>query len=254
MSAKFWQKIKEITNLSLSLAKANFKLRTEGSYLGILWYLLDPLLMFVVLFIIFSQNLGSQIAYFPIYLILGLIMFNFFSTATTNALGAITNNATFVKSIKINLESLVISLIIQTLYSHFFEIIIFAILLIFYGINPFYLLAYIPIIFFFSLMTLGLSFVLATIGVYTSDLNHIWRFLTQILFFATPIFYSIKKPNIIFILNPLVYYLKISRDLIIYHQRPTIGFCLIIITMSLIIFSIGLFVFQKAKNKFAENL
>lgn len=248
------KKIRNILRLSLSLAKANFKLRTEGSYLGILWYLLDPLLMFIVLFVVFSQNLGSEIIYFPIYLILGLIMFNFFSTVTANAVIVITSNAVFIKSIKIEPEALVLSLVFQSIYSHIFEIIIFIIFLVYFEIPLGYLIFYPVILFFFCLLVLGVAFGLATVGVYASDFNNIWKFITQLLFFASAIFYSVGEVSMIFALNPIFCYLEIARDLIIYQQLPDILTLIVAFACSITALVVGYWIFRVHKNKFAENL
>ena len=72
-------------NLSFQLAKANFKLRNEGSYLGVFWYLLNPLLTFILLFFIFSNSTGAGIENYALYLLLGVIIFNFFQQTTTEA-------------------------------------------------------------------------------------------------------------------------------------------------------------------------
>ena len=69
--------LKKTITLSVALARAHFKLRNEGIYLGIAWYLLNPLLLFAILFFVFSDRLGSSIPYYPAYLFLGIIMFNY---------------------------------------------------------------------------------------------------------------------------------------------------------------------------------
>ena len=70
------KRIKRFWDLSFYLAKSGFKLRNEGSYLGIIWYLLNPILFFCLLFVVFSQSLGSEIENYAIYLFIGIIIFN----------------------------------------------------------------------------------------------------------------------------------------------------------------------------------
>ena len=82
---------KQVLSTSLALAKANFKLKNEGNYLGILWYLLEPLLMFFI-FLAVRRILGADIPYYPMYLFLGLVIFNFFRKTTTDATRTIINN------------------------------------------------------------------------------------------------------------------------------------------------------------------
>ncbi|MCX6760298.1 MAG: ABC transporter permease, partial [Candidatus Nealsonbacteria bacterium] len=80
-----WQRIRHILALSFVFAKVKFKLKNEGSYLGIFWYLLSPILTFLILFFIFSDRLGNDIYLYPIYLLLGIIIFNFFQYTTLEA-------------------------------------------------------------------------------------------------------------------------------------------------------------------------
>src|SRR4030043_292518 len=105
--------------LSLSLAKFKFKLRNEGSYLGIIWYLLSPLFFFTLLFFIFNERIGSNIQNYPLYLLIGIIMFNFFQSVTSEAATIILTNRGLIKSIKFPRESLVLSNLLRALFSHF---------------------------------------------------------------------------------------------------------------------------------------
>ncbi len=243
----------KIFGLSWTLAKANFKLRTEGSYLGILWYLLDPLAFFMIFFYIFRNNLGQQLEFYPLYLIFGLVMFNFFSSTTNQAVNAISANALFVKSMKVNSFALILSVVLQTVFSHIFELVILFFFLLYFGLNPFWLILYLPIFFFFLLFVLGVSLFLATVGVYVLDLSNVWRVVSQILFFSTPIFY-VAPDNPLLLLNPVIPYLKLSREVIIYHQVPNSQNIILAVTFSVISLAVGSLVLKKFKNKFAENL
>jgi len=104
-----YYKAKSILGLSLSLAKVKFKLRNEGSYLGVFWYLLSPLAMFLILLSLRGLTNKNPIEYYPIYLLLGLIVFNLFRYATTISTNAIRGNAGLIKSLKINLEPFLLS-------------------------------------------------------------------------------------------------------------------------------------------------
>lgn len=250
---KKFNHFRKVLELSLSLAKANFKLRIEGSYLGIIWYLLDPLLLLLILYAVFSRNLGAQIEHYPLFLIWGLILFNFFSTVTTQAVSVISNSGAFIKSMKIDISSLVISTLIQAIFSHFFELIIFVLFMAYFQMSMVGLLAYPFIFLFFAMFILGLSFILSTAGVYASDLNNVWKFLTQALFFITPIFYLAPK-TIIFTLNPLYYFLGISRDLIIYQRIPPINMIIITITFSVGTLILGFLIFKRYYKRFAEHI
>ena len=254
---KMFENIKKILQLSFSLAKTQFKLRNEGSYLGIFWYLLEPLSFFIILLFLGGVISNNSIDKYPLYLFLGLIIFNFFLSVTNSATTVIGRNAGFIKSIKIGPEAFVLASAFQFVFSHIFEIIIFIIFMFFYKASIVFLLFYPIIFFFFFLFALGVSFTLAVLGVYLIDLNNIWQVAGRFLFFATPIFYLIPKNTWLFYLsvfNPLYHYISISRDIIIYNTFPVFHGMFLVAVISVFIFFLGLFIFQKNKNKFAEKL
>lgn len=248
------QKIRDFFELSFSLAKAEFKLRNEGSYLGILWYLLDPLTMFLIILFLGEAITRTDIQNYPTYLLLGLIMFNFFRQSTSSAAETMTRNSGFIKSIKISYESLVFSPIIQFVFSHFFEIILFILIALTLNMLNIGILFY-PIIFIFLIIfSLGISFILATIGAYVTDLGNVWRVLMNLLWFATPVFYIIPEGKISFLnkINPMYYFLEIGREIVVYNRLPSLNIMLFIIFLSFVSFLIGIILFNKYKHKFAE--
>jgi lipopolysaccharide transport system permease protein len=252
------KKIRSIIELSMQLAKSNFKLRNEGSFLGIFWYLLEPLIFFVILLFLGGVINKNPIPSYPLYLLLGILMFNFFVTVTTQATSTLDKNHGFIKSLRINSESFVIATIIQFTFSHIIEMILFTIIMFFIGSHVYFILLYPILFFFFCLFTIGLSFTLATISVYFVDLQNIWSVFTILLWFVTPIFYSFQDPSsIIFKLNyinPLTHFMTVTRDVIIYHRVPTLLATLGICIFSIIVFFIGLYIFEKNKKSFAEIL
>jgi len=249
-------KTKNFWQLSFALAKAQFKLRNEGSYLGIFWYLLNPLLMFILLFSIFSDRLGSEIPFYPLYLLLGIIMFNFFQQATTESTRAIIGGyGPLIKSINFPRESLIISIILKTLYSHIFEIILFIILIFILGASLNGLIFYPIILILFCLFTFGSCLILSALTVYFIDLDNIWNFIVRVIWFATPVFYEIGGQTKLFYLNlfnPIYYFITIARNLIIYTKAPELWVITGAAFYSLLFLIIGLLIFNKLKIKFAE--
>lgn len=252
----YHHKIRSIVGLALSLSKANFKTRNEGSYLGILWYLLYPLILFVI--IIFIKDVGlltSKIEYYPIYLLIGLISNNFFTKTISSSIDVIGANACFIKSIKIHYESLFLSKIFESIYSHFFEILLLAGFMIYYKISLTGLIFYPFIFLIFVLFVTGFGFISSTIGVYVNDLKNIWLILSQLIFFITPIFYVLNPSTIQYkvnLFNPLFYFLDITRNIVIYNHLPSLNFILIFVVVSILFFISGLIIFNKFKGKFAE--
>ena len=249
-------KFRNILGLSFQLAKTNFKLRNEGSYLGIFWYLLSPLLLFLILIAV-SKFVNIFNEEYPIYLLIGLVVFNFFMHSVIQSSNAITFNSHIIKSMKISQESLVIATVFQATLSHFFEIILLITVLIFYKFSLIGMIFYPIILFFFIIFVMGVAFVLATLGVFVSDLNNVLNVLLTSLWFATPIFYFIDKTSFLYnvnLFNPIFYFIEITRQVVLYNKTPDLLMVITIILFSFFIFVFGVSVFGKFKNKFAELL
>ncbi len=252
---KYWDKIKSILGLSLQLAKANFKLKNEGSYVGLFWYLLEPLLMFIIILTV--RNLvGPDIPNYPLYLLLGLIMFNFFRTTTSDSTSAIIGNADLIHSTKINQEVFVVSSFLASVFAHIFEIIIFVISLLIFNVSILNIIFYPLIFLFFCFFVLGISFILSVISVYITDFGRVWGILTRFLLFATPIFYSSKLalPFNFNIYNPLYYFITIARGLIVYDRVFEAWIAFTAVIFSLLFFIIGFLIFEKFKDKLPEMI
>ena len=257
MIKKYLKKVEKIIRISFIMAKTDFTLRIEGSYLGIFWYLLNPLLMFLILILIQKYAIiTTGTNNYPMYLLIGLTGFNFFKQALSNSIKAISSNTNYIKSINnIEPEILVISSVLQASFSHFFEFLIIIIFTIYYKISLIGLAAYPVIFFFFVVFTLGIAFIFATIGAYIEDFNNVWATVTQLLFFVTPVFYVIKKSSptyLITLFNPIFYFLSISRNMIINIQPPSFPVALFTTLFSITSLIIGLIIFNKFKNKFSE--
>ena len=254
---EFWPKLKSILGLALQLAKAHFKLKNEGSFIGIFWYLLEPFFLFLIIVGLRAIFFGGSQGDYPLYLLLGLIMFNFFSVTTGTCTGVIAGSSNFIKSIKINHESLIISRVLEGIFSHFFEILLFIGFMVYFGKNLIWLLIYPLILGFFVLFVLGISFVLATLGIYVVDMNNAWRVITRLLFFITPLFYNVEKGTLLYkinLFNPIFYFIATARELIINNKIPEYWIIGVIVGASFVSFLIGIFVFEKYKNKFAEMI
>lgn len=248
--------IKQTFALGFQLAKAEFKLRNEGSYLGILWYLLNPILTFSVLYFIFADKLGSDVYHYPAYLLLGIILFNLFQTITVESTRSILKEYHYIiKSINFPRESLVLSIVLKHTFAHIFEFILFCILLISTGVSLVGTLYYIPLLFIFILFIYGFSLLIAGLTVYFVDLDNIWSFAIRIIWFGTPIFYVLERTTALYTLNlfnPVYYFISAGRDLIIYNNIPPLYISIGAILWSIGFLLTGMIVFKKLKIKFAE--
>jgi len=249
------ERLIKLWRLSFSLAWTHFKLRNEGSYLGIFWYLLEPLCFFVIILLIGGAINQSPIQHYPLYLFLGLIMFNFFINSTSTAAKAIVSNAGLIKSMNVSRESLVISGIFQFVFSHFIEMLIFLGFMIYFKVSIATFIFYLPVFIFFILFVSGISFMLSVVGVYISDLANVWSVFCRLLWFLTPIFYVMPSNSLlqkISYINPMYHFINISRDVLIYIKAPTLLASVFMIFFSVAFFAVGILIFKKYKPKFAE--
>lgn len=250
-------RIKSILGLSLSLAKVEFKERNEGSYLGIFWYLLNPLLLFLLLLLVFLDRVGTDIPSYPLYLLLGIIIFNLFQRATIDSMKAIRESRVLIKSINFPRESLVSAIVLKGLFSHIFEIILFIVFALFFKASIIGIIFYPLILLFFCIFVFGISLLLSSLVVYFIDLDNIWIFVSRLIWLGTPIFYAIAGQTRLFyanLFNPTYYFITIARDLIIYTKMPEIWMVIGAIVYSILSLVVGLLVFNKLKTKFAEMM
>lgn len=248
---------RQTLRLMIALAITEFKLRNEGSYLGFFWYLLSPMLTFLLLLLIFGGRLGSGIANYPLYLFMGIILFNFFQFTTMESTRLIYNFRGIIRSIYFPRQALVGQLVIKTFFSHIFELLLFVLLMLYFHVPLTGLIYYPFILALLSLFTLGVSFLLCALTVFISDLENVWSFASRLIWFATPIFYASQSiPGILVLnkLNPMYYFIAVARETVIYRRNPEPFLIWGMIGYAIVTFIIGFWVFTFLKNKFAEMI
>jgi lipopolysaccharide transport system permease protein len=205
-----------------------------------------------------SESGDSKIA-FAIIMFCGMAVFNIFAESITGSAGVITANPNYVKKVVFPLEILPVAAVFS---AFFFGLVALAILLagagIFMHTFSFTIiclpLAFVPLF----LLCCGISWFVASLGVYVRDIVHVIGVVVQILFFATPIVYSIEmvpqqlKPILFF--NPLTTIVQTARHIFIYNKWPDWPALAIVTLLSLVIFQLGYFWFMKTKRGFADVL
>jgi ABC-type polysaccharide/polyol phosphate export permease len=237
-------------NLIKELAWADFKLKYYGSFLGLVWTILKPVLMLAVLYLVFAEFLKVDIENYYAYLLLGIIIWNFFADGTKDSMKNIVSKAGILQKIKVSPSVMVISSCIHVYITFLINIIIFFILIYALGI-PFYLstFAFILMLVFAFFLILGVSFINSILYMKFTDYEHLWDVFLQILFWATPIVYSEKLiPEYLkdyFLLNPLARIIIDSRNMILYGFVPESKQLVITAIIIAIIFIIGYYAFTK---------
>lgn len=238
-----------------SLVSKDFKLKYRRSILGVLWSVLNPLLMMIVLAAVFSYMFRFSIENFPLYLIIGQTLFSLMSESTSAAMSSIIDSASLIK--KIRIEKLVFPLekILFSLVNFAISLIAVAIVMIFYKIFPTAALVCLPLLLLYMvLFCTGLGMLLAACAVFFRDMLHLWSVVITAWTYVTPLFYptDILAPWMFQIMqfNPMYHYVTYFRDILLYGTFPSLQSNAICFAMAAVIFVIGLIVFRKTQSKF----
>lgn len=256
-SNKFWIKAKKNNNILKEIVLKNIKTQYRNSVLGILWTILNPLLNMIVLSIVFSSifRQGSDVINYPIYLLTGNILFNFFRTGTEQGLTSLVHNSDLLKKVKISYSIFPTSTIFSSLVNFGFSLIALVFVMIILQ-QPFYptLLMIFAMMPSLILFTLGVSMGLSAMYVFFRDVQHLYGVLLTLWMYATPIFYSIESvsPQVqTFIkFNPLHHYLRYFRDIVQIGTIPGLKAHLICYGCGIIVFLLGYSFFHLTKKKF----
>lgn len=241
--------------LLFQLVNRDIKVRYRRSFLGILWTLLNPLLMMIVLTLVFSNLFKSNIDNYPVYFLSGSIIFTFNSDATTQAMTSIIGNSGLIKKIYIPKYLFPISKVFSCLVNFFFSFIAMIIVML-VTCSPFHLTMFLSIIplFYLFLFTSGLSLFLSACTVFFRDLVHLYGVLIMAWTYFTPIFYPItimpEKLRWLFALNPMHHYIEYFRALVLYGYIPGTKTNIECFLIGLISMVLGLYVFYKKQDKF----
>ncbi len=226
---------------------------------GYLWSILNPLLMLITLYVVFTYAMNINLENYQLAFLLGIIIWNYFAESTMNSLDSMIGNADLIKKNKINPLVIPISTCLSNLFSFFISFIVFVILGLFFGISMnislligiFY---FIPLI----LVALGISIILITIYSYFKDIIHIWSFSLLIGFWITPIIYSeMIFPESIrryYMLNPLARIISHSRNAFLYGYLDEFSQILLTVIISLSLFYISLFFYEKGSRKYVQRI
>lgn len=251
-------------SLIVQLTKSEVLKRYKGSYLGMLWSLLNPLLMLGIYTFVFSNVLharwGDRVANtgeFAILLYCGLNVFTILSESITRSPALIAANANYVKKVIFPLEILPLTVVGSSIINGTlgFVVLLVGILLI-HGSIPLTFLLLPVILIPFLLIVLGMCWVLSSLGVYVKDIENVVGFFTTGLLFLSPIFYSItsipSQIRLLFNLNPLTYVVEDVRKVLIWGQFPDWHVLLWLYAVSIIIAVLGYAWFQKTREGFAD--
>jgi ABC-2 type transport system permease protein len=255
--------------LLAELVRTDFKLRYQGSVLGYAWSLLRPLLIFVILYVVFVRflKLGNNIPHYPIYLLLGIVIWNFFYEMTVLSTTSVVDRVDLIRKIRIPRWMIVFSSSLSALINLGLNLVVVAAFMAFnhVGVLSTLPLALLPLLEVY-LLALGASLFLSALFVKFRDVRYIWEVVLQAGFYMTPILYPLSKiTNVtlqkLIMLNPMAQAIQDTRYAAVTHASPTIYYVfrggydkyVPFLIVGLVIVG-GLWYFKRESKYFAENV
>ena len=253
------------------LVITDFKLRYKGSVLGYLWTLLRPLALFAVLYVVFIYflRIGSNIPHYAVYLLLGVILWNYFVEVTTNGLSSVVGKGDLLRKLAFPRYVIVVAGSFSALINLSINLLVFALFMAINGV-PFTInvLWLIPLIVELFVFALGLSFILSALFVRLRDINYIWELILQAGFYATPILYplsAVAAKSLIaaklLVLNPVAQIVQDARYFVVTQDTMTVSHIytrsymwLIPVAAVIITAIVGVVYFKKKSPGFAEEI
>ncbi len=253
-------------------AGVDFKLKYSGSALGYVWSVIKPLALFTMLYLVFAKvfRLGEISAYYPLALLIGIVLYTFFADATSLAMTSIVARENLLR--KMSFPRLVIpaSVTLGAGITFGVNLLVVAAFIAWNEIPPrldwFLLLLLLGQLYVF---VLGVGLILATLFVRLRDIGQVWELVAQLIFYATPIIYPVgflpEWARSIAFLNPLTQILQDVRSLVLYQDLPPnritaaealsgAGGRLLPIAITVAVFGVGICIFKKQEPSFAERI
>jgi ABC-2 type transport system permease protein len=255
--------------LAATLAITDFKLRFFGSVLGYLWQLVRPLLLFGVLYFVFTKfvKIGGSVAFYPVVLLANIVLYTFFAEGT-GAVGSLVDRESLVRKIQFPRAAVPVAVVLTAGFNLALNIIVVLGFAIASGVRPHWGWLQAPLLIaVLAFLVTGLAMLLSALYVRYRDVKPIWEVGLQLLFYATPIIYAIETIDVdaelkqLLMLNPLAVILEQFRHAVIDPDAPTAAaaaggaaWLLVPAGLTILVVLVGWLVFDRAAPRIAEQL
>ncbi|MCL2301461.1 MAG: ABC transporter permease [Firmicutes bacterium] len=265
----FFKELYRYRYLLREIVAKNIKVQYRNSVLGIFWTLLQPLLTTLVLVFIFGKLFGTgdaDIINFPIYVLCGRLLFEFYSQSTKRAMRSVTGSASVLKKVKVPKYIYPLSNVISNFITFLISLVVLVGFILFYSlannakypaphITRYALLAPVPLLVLF-LLCIGVGLILSNLAVFFKDIEYLYDVFTLLLFYVTPIFWTVNRlkgdtlmTNMLKA-NPLYHIVEMFRDCVLRGRMFSYWSLLLSLGFSLVLILIGGLAFWKKQDKF----
>ena len=260
MFQRLFRDIRRYFRYSTVSAGAQLKSEVANSYLNWIWWVLDPLCFMLIYTFIFGYVFGSSEKYFPVYIFIGLSMWDFFNRTLTGSVKIVKANKAVVSKVYFPKYVLILTKMWVNGFKMMISFAIVVVMMIFYRVPiSWNILYFFPILATLGLLAFGISCFLLHFGVYVEDLSNVVNIVLRFLFYLTGIFYNLEKriPQIGTLLNrynPVAFLLSSMRRCMIYCQTPHRKLLLMWFGISLVISLLGVWKIYKEENSYVKAI
>lgn len=242
------------------LVSRDFKTKYKRSVLGVFWSFLNPLLTMAVQYIVFSQLFRFKVENYPVYLLTGIVFYNGFSEATTQAMSAIVGNASLITKVYVPKYIYPVSKVLSSTVNLLLSLIPLMLVALLTGVKPTLALLIVPFgIFFYILFIIGMSFALSAAMTFFRDMQFLWGVFTMMWMYATPIIYPMDTIKGTFLvgfqtINPLYHFISFFRTAIISGTSPEPVEYVICVFWAVLALAVGGMIFKKTQDQFVLHI
>ncbi len=253
------KKLYEYREFLKTNVKKDIRGKYKGSFLGVLWSFINPLLMALVYAIVFPFILRDTQEHYVTFIIIGIIPWNFFTTVISQGTFCIIANASIIKKVYFPREILPISVATSGLVNFLISLPIIFMFLLFSGIGFSKYIIFLPIVIITQyILQLAIILITCAINVYIRDAEYIINFIITMLFYATPVLYSPtmfpESIRWILRLNPMTTVIEGYRSILYSQTMPDFSAIFLALGIAVIIFLIGVKIFKHLEKRFAEEI
>lgn len=256
---RFINDFKKYYKYSLYSAKSELKAEVASSYLNWIWWILEPLCFMLIYSFIFGVVFDAREENFPIFIFIGIMVWDFFNKNIKSSVKMVKNNKSIVSKVYIPKFVLIFSKMLVNGFKMMICFGIVALMMIFYRVHITWNVLYIiPIMVTLWIVNFGFMAILLHFGVFVEDLANVINIALRAIFYMTGIFYSIESrisspySDILLKCNPIAFLLSSFRKCLLYGERPSLEFLLIWIAMAVIISILGIKIIYKNENSYVK--
>lgn len=246
------------------LVSKDFKLKYRRSILGVLWSVLNPLLMMAVLSLVFSSMFRFDIDKYPVYLILGMTLFTLMSDSTSSAMSSIIDASALLKKVRVEKAVFPVEKVLFAVVNYLFSFVAVIVVMAVFGVRPSWCMLALPLLLLYVVVfCAGIGLLLSALSVFFRDVMHLWSVVITAWNYLTPVFWPEEMltggalsgglGHVLLTVeqfNPMYYFVSYIRQIMMYGTMPGLEFNLMCVAFAAVTFIVGLVVFRKTQSKF----